>query len=308
MSHLRFCALRTLQLRWLKANGLEFQDLFADVMENAWPKDFQRVSPYGGPSGDLKCDGFLTSKKCVFQCYGPVSIRERDVIGKIKADLVGAIEHWRERMAQWVFVYNDPRGPTAKVLQCINDLREDFRGIEIEMWTWPQIREQFEKLSDDAVTDLFGYPPASAAVDQLSFNHLRPVVEQIAKGDPSPGDEFGKPPSVTKLQKNSLDAESAEFLRLGRRRVGLVEDYFEQHHDPTLGDSIAKTMQAQYQMLSDGGLDASEVLLELQKFAGWGAGGNVSHDFAVLAVITYFFDRCDIYEDPDEETDGPVEA
>ena len=211
-------------------------------------------------------------------------------------------------MALWAFVYNDPNGPTAKVLQCVDDLQADHPGIEIEMWTWPQLREQFDRLSVDVVAELFGYPPASTAVDQLSFDDLKPVVEQISKGEPSPGHEFGKPPSVTKLQKNFLDAESAEFLRLGRRRVGLVEDYFEQHPDPTLGDSIARAMQVQYQMLTDSGLDASEVLLGLQNFAGWGAGDNVSHDFAVLAVITYFFDRCDIYEGPDEETNGTVES
>ena len=85
--------LQNFKFRWHTSTGLAFQDLFADVMENAWPNDFRRVSPYGGSSGDLKCDGFLKSKKCVFQCYGPVSIRERDVMRKIKVDLVSRLRN-----------------------------------------------------------------------------------------------------------------------------------------------------------------------------------------------------------------------
>ena len=132
------------------------------------------------------------------------------------------------------------------------------------------------------------------------------MVEQIAKREADPLIVLSNPPSVTKLEKNSLDEDSAEFLQIGRRRVGLVEEYFAQHHDPGLGDKIAKSMQVQYQMLTDTGLSPNEVLVELQRFAGWGNGDRNSHDAAVLAVIIYFFDRCDIFEDPNEETTRTV--
>ncbi len=40
--------------------GTAFQDLFADIMELAYPKDFQRIRPYGN-QGDQKCDGRFPS-------------------------------------------------------------------------------------------------------------------------------------------------------------------------------------------------------------------------------------------------------
>lgn len=148
--------------------------------------------------------------------------------------------------------------------------------------------------------DLFGYPPTDRSVSRLSFDELRPVVDHIARGAAEPIVSLDNPPSVTKLEKNSLDQDSAAFLQLGRLRVRLVEDYFDQHHDPVLGDKIATAMQTQYRMLVDLGLQSDEILVQLQQFVGWGTGHSPSHDAAVLAVLTYFFDRCDIFEDPDE--------
>ena len=138
------------------------------------------------------------------------------------------------------------------------------------------------------------------SVTRLSFEELKPVVEHIAKMLANPMVTLDSPPSVTNLEKNSLDQESAEFLQIGRRRVSLVEDYFAEHHDLALGDKIATAMQSQYQLLLDTGLDSDRVLVGLQRFVGWDNGDTASHYTAVLAVITYFFDRCDIFEDPVE--------
>lgn len=308
MDERRLFQLQNFRFLWHTRTGLAFQDLFADVMERAWPEDFQRVSPYGGRFGDLKCDGYSESQRCVFQCYGPSSMRDRNAIRKIREDLDGAILHWEGRMSRWVFVHNQLHGLTARVIQHIDDLKREHPNVEISVWAWDKMREQFGRLSDVAVAEIFGYQPSATSDHELNFTDLRHVVEQITKGELSTVDELGRPPSETKLQKNSLDADSASFLQLGWRRVRLVEEYFDQHHDPALGDRIANAMRVQYRALTDSGLTSNEVLLELQRFAGWGAGETNRHDIAVLAVIVYFFDRCDIFEDPDEEPDNPGES
>ena len=63
-----------------------------------------------------------------------------------------------------------------------------------------------------------------------------------------------------------------------------------------------------YDALTNSGLGPNEVLFELQRFAGWDASGTSRHNVAILAVIMYFFDRCDIFEDPDEDTDEAGET
>lgn len=300
----RLLALQSLRLRWLTSTGIAFQDLFADLMQNAWPQDFQKVKPYGR-SGDMKCDGYWKSRRCVFQCYGPASMKQRDVIAKIRTDLEGAVHHWQDKMAEWSFVHNDAGGLSAEAVQVLEKLRLRYPNVEINEWAWPQAREQFERLSDEAIVELYGYPPTAKSVDQLGFAELRPVVERIANMSAAPLAELSSPPSVTKLEKNLLDQASADFLQFGRRQVRLVEEYFVQHHDPALGDKVAAAMRTQYRMLVDTGEDPNRVLVQLQRFVGWDCGDTSSHNAAVLAVITYFFDRCDIFEDPDDESAVP---
>lgn len=171
-----------------------------------------------------------------------------------------------------------------------------------EEWAWPNAREQFKRLSDDAVVELCGRPPTGKVVRRLGFKELVPVIDHVAKGTAEPLVALSNPPSVTKLENNSLDDDSGAFLQLGRRRVSLVEEYFADHQDPVLGDKVAKAIHTQYRNLVDTGLGSDEVLVSLQRFVGWGQGDAPSHDAAVLAVVAYFFDRCDIFEDPDEET------
>ena len=77
-----------------------------------------------------------------------------------------------------------------------------------------------------------------------------------------------------------------------------MEDYFRQHSEPNLADGIAETFKQQYQRLVDDGLNSNEILVYLQQFAGEGIISS-SKSAAILAVIMYFFDRCDIFEDPD---------
>ncbi len=53
------------RIRYLTLTGIKFQNLFAAIMQNAWPSDFQKVKPYGR-YGDLKCDGYVSeSQMCV---------------------------------------------------------------------------------------------------------------------------------------------------------------------------------------------------------------------------------------------------
>jgi hypothetical protein len=59
---------------FLERGGDAFQDLFSMIMEKRYPSgDFQRVRPWG-IEGDRKNDGYLQSKRVLFQCYAPDDI------------------------------------------------------------------------------------------------------------------------------------------------------------------------------------------------------------------------------------------
>jgi hypothetical protein len=89
---------------------------------------------------------------------------------------------------------------------------------------------------------------------------------------------------------------SRGILRQGRRREKLVEDLFGAWPDPSFGEDIAEAFRARYQDLKTVGLGPDQIFGQLQAFTG-GMDGDPSHQGAVLAILSYFFERCDIFED-----------
>jgi hypothetical protein len=59
---------------------------------------------------------------------------------------------------------------------------------------------------------------------------------------------------------------------------------------------VAEAFRQRYRSLKAVGLRPDQIFGQLQAFAG-GMDGDPSHQGAVLAVLSYFFERCDIFED-----------
>jgi hypothetical protein len=127
------------EVRFLKSRGLAFQDLFSEVMENAYPGDFMRVRPHGR-LGDFKCDGYLPSQKTVFQVYGPDEMRSlRTLLKKIQDDFDGALRYWKDRMSRWVFVHNCVTGLSAPAVQLLDDLGTQHPELHVENWSYQDL-------------------------------------------------------------------------------------------------------------------------------------------------------------------------
>ena len=143
--------------------------------------------------------------------------------------------------------------------------------------------------------DLFGSVPSQHTLEKLDFAALRPVLVAIQRREPDAELEINAP-SPLKLQRNALSADAAALLRQGRRREKLVQDFFNAWPDPSFGEAIAEAFRDRYKSLKSARLGADQIFAQLQAFAG-GMDGEPSHQGAVLAVMSYFFERCDIFED-----------
>src|SRR5262245_55230856 len=73
------------ELAFLKRKADEFQDFFSSIMEKRYPADFVRVKPWGNV-GDKKNDGYLKSRRMLFQSYAPNSMEAAKAIAKIEED------------------------------------------------------------------------------------------------------------------------------------------------------------------------------------------------------------------------------
>lgn len=290
------------ELEFLKAHAQAFEDLFNRIMAHRYQSDFQPVRAYGN-QGDKKSDGYLVSEKTVFQCYGPKETKQSEMLAKINGDYAGALEHWGERMRRWRFVHNDQDGLPPDVVQRLTDLNNNDDPVELDAFGYAELRERVFELNLQQLEDLFGYAPTRSALDELDFEALRPVLNAIARSEPPPTPPLSAP-TAEKLSKNDISEDAANLLRQGRGRQRLVEGFFDSYPDPDFGEEIAQGFRDHYIKVKAQGASPDAIFTELQSFAG-GMEGSPQRQAAVLAVLSYFFDSCDIFED---ELDLPVES
>jgi len=275
--------------------GAEFQDWFVRLAGYAFGADFEEIRPYGA-SGDLKCDGRLVSSNTVFQCYAPDAMKVAALIAKINADFAGACEHWAD-MQEWVFVHNDARGLPPEAIQRLDELRKTHAPLKITTWSEPELFDITMKLDLSKLQALFGHVVSRAIMDGLVMADLKPIIDALERREPQPDELPLTPPSAQKLEKNALSEDSAQLLRHGRRKAGLVEMFFRKGPDPESGERIAEAFRQRYTHLKNLDLPADTIFKYLQEYAGF--SGEPKRQGAALAVLAYFFDSCDIFEDPD---------
>ena len=279
--------------------GIEFEAWFATLASHALGADFEPVAAHGR-DGDFKCDGLRLSTGTVFQCYAPERVVQARTIAKIDADFRGALNHWASWMREWTLVHNRKNGLPPKVTQHIKGLRAANPEIDISVWGLPHLeRELFAKLNVTGYEAVFGFAPSPEAIDEVAIGDIVPVIEALQKEAPGLDLEALEPPSAQKLRRNALSEDVADLLKAGRRKEALVERYFRNHPSPDLGEKIAVAFRRRYGQLRDQRLSPDDIFARLQQSAG--QGGSPKRQTAALAVLSYYFERCDIFEDVDGE-------
>lgn len=286
---------QSFRLAFMEKKGMKFQDWVAELGSHALGSDFEVVRPYG-KQGDWKCDGRQMSTGTIFQCYGPETPTDQKTIKKIKDDFSGALNKWPNFIKRWVFVHNTPSGQPPAVLSALDTLRRQHINISFEIWAKAELYTWHNMLSADKMSLIYGPAPNQKIADNLQLEDLKPIIDALECRDPDPDAPSPYPPSVEKLAKNELSEDAAELLKLGRRKVRLVETYFNKAGTVELGEKIAQSFRARYAELKATECPADQIFCYLQAFAGY-TGASPKRQVAVMAVMAYFFDKCDIFED-----------
>ena len=169
-------------------------------------------------------------------------------------------------------------------------------GLQLQPWCLEELRLIFRKLSDDDKTSWFGLAPTDETKISLGFGALQVVLERIA-ALPAPPMTDVKDVPTGKIEANALSEAVAQLLKEGMIKSPLVADFLSQWHDETLGERLAEAFKAEYRRLR-GNHGPNQIFAELQTWAGGNHRGAPEHELAVLTVIAYYFERCDIFEEP----------
>jgi hypothetical protein len=280
--------------KYLKLRRTEFQAWFGEIMGKAYPLHYENIRLTKGDGG---LDGVRVDNGFAYAVYAPRETTKGKLEEKILSDFQEGLSTLEERgvdMKGWVFVHND-EGLTKEVGPALMKLRQDNPGIEIQRWTFEGIWNQLERLSEDQLSDLFGPGPTEENVDQLEMPQIREVIEYLAREVPPPL-PMVESPDPEKLDFNKLSEENANLMRVGERRSGMVGKYLGGMTDVTAGEAIAEAFRRKYAALKEAGMTPDQIFGTLWRFAGGNHFTEPTQIAAIGAVISYYFNSCDIFE------------
>ncbi len=280
---------------FLRDKAATFQGFFEKLMGLAHKEDFMACRPWGN-RGDRKNDGFLKSERRLFQVYAPNEMKEAKAISKLRADFEGAKEYWGKHFDKWTFVHNAVDGLPPHVHKVLLEFEEENPGITLDQWGLEELRVVFRRLTPEDMQSWLGDAPTEETMSRLGFRDLQPVLESIAALSP-PSNRAVREVPRRKIEANALSEAVATLLTAAMAKTPLVEGFFKRWHDPTLGERIAESFREEYESLRES-RTPNKVFFELQAWAGGVKRTSAEHELAVLAVLAYFFECCDIFEEP----------
>ncbi len=277
------------------SKGNEFQSLFERLMGLAYKADFMACRPWGN-QGDRKNDGFLRSERRLFQVYAPNEMTAKDATAKITEDFEGAKLHWGKHFDKWVFAHNATDGLPPHVQELLLNFDKKHPEIALESWGLEEFRQIFRKLSSEDLIPWLGAAPTNETKTNLGFHDLQMVLETLGQRA-APANVDVRDVPTGKIEANALSESVATLIKSGMVKAPLVESFFAQWHDETLGERVAESFRAEYQRLR-GQFSPNQIFPALQTWVGGSELGSPEHQVAVVTVIAYYFERCDIYEAP----------
>lgn len=286
------------RIAFLEARGDAFQRLFERLMSLAYPRDFLACRPWGN-IGDRKNDGYLPSQRTLFQSYAPNDMTAGDAVKKITEDFEGAKKYWERYFDTWAFVHNAHDGRLGPhIIECLEDLRAQTKKIKVIPFGYPELLIEFRRLTIPDLESWFG-PSITRTVNlNLGYQDLKAVLTHITQTSPPTMTQISEV-SPGKIEANLLSDAVANFLKIGMQKAALVTGFFERWPDPNYGERVAASFHEKYIELRKVRpvLHPDEIFGNIESWAAGTADHTPQHKAAVLAVMAYLFDRCEIFED-----------
>jgi len=287
-------------------SGQAFEDYVVKLLKQIHP-DFIEVDAMGS-QGDGGCDGLAEHGTILYACYGQRATEDTDgkTARKLNADLRRAVDQW-SGFTTWRFVTNGHFG--KKPANALLVLQEEFgsdatRPLILEVWrpddlwwkagdllTW----QQFDRI-------IPGVPGAA----NVELEDMLPLIAALEAPVTSSANGLGqiRPVLPTKMDFNKLPDLAKEEFNEGRILAPRIDRWFAEQAEPGLRDATARTFRSLYEQARAVTADPREILGRLYRDLG-GSDFDLStkRANAVYAVTAYFFDSCDIFEEPPADQD-----
>jgi hypothetical protein len=150
-----------------------------------------------------------------------------------------------------------------------------------------QIKREHEKWVEDSLREHLPHVTFAELEVILKYLTATPVLQEE--------DYITIIPPKEKMRRNSLSSDVEKWVTLGMLQVRQVEKYLNENPDIQFAERLRAGFVSKYEELRNGGLEGDTLFYEL-----WNFSSGHSPDFgtraAGLSVLTYFFDKCEVFE------------
>ena len=291
-----------------KSDGQAFQDLFCSIME-AHDPGFRRVKA-SGSMGDRKNDGFNKNTGTYYQVYAPEDIQKttHKAIAKVREDFAGLKAYWDpiSPIRKFYFVANDKyRGQSPEVEKELEGIGKTHHLETCEPFSAKALEDTLFGLPDDRILAIVGLIPNPSEISDLDYSVLSEVIKHIMQHEKTldVAQTLSAPDLTEKISFNGLGSAVSALLKTASYQVGSLEDYFalnssfaRQALRDTLNDMYRSALLKVTESVSADVPAADQAFFNILESAT-PAHSKQAQD-AALVVMAYYFEACDIFEDP----------
>lgn len=263
-----------------------------------------------GSRGDGGCDGLAENGSILYACYGQRATTgvDQKTKEKLEADFARGCSNW-PTFTTWRFVTNAQFGPAPT--SSLVKLRQQHgtgtkRPLTLDLWKAPEDLwwEAANKLTPSQLDEIMPGVPHAQNVKLVDMVEL---IESLTAANDMRTDHLHSinPVPSTKMEFNKLPATTRLEFNEGRLLTPRIEKWFSEQADPLLRDTKARQFREIYCEARRNTTDVREIVRRI-----YGALGGSDFDMstkranAVYAVTAYFFDSCDIFEEPPSDYAG----
>lgn len=300
------------QLKVYASDVQLYENLFSKVMLKH-NLNFRMIKPYGN-IGDRKNDGFDKTKGVYYQVFAPENIEKAktisDAVSKLREDFKGLRKHWHTLcpIKEFYYVVNDKyKGLPPQVEQEILLLSSENTDVNCDSFCSHNLETIFMGLSKEDITDIIGIIP-NEEISFLDFDVLNQAVEYLmnSEADGSSDTYVDDPDFEYKIVFNKLSSKVANLLNVASYQIGDLETYF-----AATGEYVKNELKTRFSKLYDESKDViseNELNYSDQRFfyilSNASPNGKKAVKDAVLVLMSFYFEACDIFEKPIKLIEG----
>ncbi|MNX88101.1 hypothetical protein D3C86_1200590 [compost metagenome] len=294
------------KLKLYESDGQKFEDLFVKVMCKANP-NFKPVKAHGR-IGDMKNDGFDRTTGTYYQVFAPEDVKKgstiNDAVAKVKEDFQGLKIKWNDicPIKEFFYVVNDKyKGIPAPITQELIQLNNANSETKCDTFASKNLEDSFILLNDDDIIDVISFIP-DENIGALDYSVLNEAIIYIRDytGSNGPEDKLVVPDFEEKIEFNKLSDRVNHFLTFASYQIGDLEEFFKVN-----SDFVKSELQASFKEIYEESKSiipdtipnfSDERFFYILKQAS--ARKEKAYRDAVLVLMAYYFESCDIFEEP----------